>query len=52
MCLHHLIYVVESESEAGYSSLAVLLVDGSSPELVEYHLLFFFCDADAVIAYL
>jgi hypothetical protein len=52
VCLHHLIHVVESESETGYSSLAVLLMDGSPPELVEYHLLFFFSDADAVIAYL
>ena len=52
MCLHHLIDVVQSETEAGDAALAVLLMDGGTAELVEDNLLLLLRDADAVVAHL
>ena len=50
--LHDLIDVVQSEPEAGDAALTVLLVDGSTAELVEDDALILTGDADAVVAHL
>ena len=52
MSLHDLIDVVQSEAEARDAALAVLLMHGSTAELVEDDALVFAGDADAVIAHL
>ena len=52
MGLHHLIHVVQSETKARDAALAVLLVYGGSPELVEDHLLLFLRHTDTVVTYL
>ena len=52
MGLHHLIHVVQSEAEAGDTTLAVLLVDGSTSELVEDDALVFLRDANAIVVHL
>ena len=52
MSLHHLIDVVQSESEARDAALAVFLMDGGPSKLVEDNLLLLLRDTDAIVAYL